>query len=358
MDFHEINQIENVTKGQLLVRKTMATMGTDGLAVDGSVIAARHGKDKPLLAGKNVILSEDKLQVYSLIDGQVSITSNNVINVFPLYEVNGDVDYSVGNLNFLGSIIVKGSVLPGFKITAAGDIRIFGSVDAAEIKAEGSIEIASGIIGRNKALIIAGMSIKANYAQEATLIAKQDIIVNQSVLHCQVQSGSYIKCQGQKGLIVGGKLQANLGVAARIIGNTMSTTTIIEVGALPELRMELSAVSEKLSSCRSNLEKTEQALTLLESIQKKGIGFSQEKSDMLIKLSNSRSLLNQEIHMLEVKHDELELSWEESEKASVVATTVVNPGTKIAIGKAVKYINTETTGCHFFYEGGDIVNRK
>lgn len=356
VDHHEINQIENVVSGQLLLVKIPATKGTNGVGIDGRVIPARDGKDKQLKVGKNVQLSDDKLQIFAAIDGQVSFTENNVINVFPLYEVKGDVDYSVGNINFLGSIVVNGNVFPGFKITAAGDVRVRGSVEGAEIKAEGSIEIAAGVIGHNKAYIMAGMDIKTNFAQEATLIAKQDVVVTQSIIHCNVQAGGHIKCPGQKGLIVGGKLQANTGIVAKTIGNSMSTSTTLEVGAMPELRINMNAVMEKMSAVHTSLVKTEQAITILEQMLHVHGSLPPDKQALLIKLSNTKDSLLLEKKMHEEKQAELELAWQEIDQASVVAT-IVYPGVKITIGKAIKYIIHEMNNCHFVYDSGDVINR-
>ena len=83
----------------------------------------------------------------------VTTTDREKINVFPVYEVNGDVDYNTGNIDFVGTIVIRGNVRSGFKVKADGDIRIIGSVEGAELEAAGSIEISAGIIGQNKGLL-------------------------------------------------------------------------------------------------------------------------------------------------------------------------------------------------------------
>jgi len=42
----------------------------------------------------------------------------------PVYEVDGDVDYGVGNINFIGSVVIKGSIRDGFSVVAGSDIRL------------------------------------------------------------------------------------------------------------------------------------------------------------------------------------------------------------------------------------------
>ena len=49
-------------------------------------------------------------------------------------------------------------------------------------------------------------------------------------MHSNVRAGRTVKCVGAKGLIVGGLIQAGERVTASMIGNSMSTATVIEVG--------------------------------------------------------------------------------------------------------------------------------
>src|SRR5690606_12118002 len=97
-----------------------------------------------------------KLKAYAVIDGQVSITENDKINVFPIFEVKGDVDFRVGNIDFVGMVLIRGNVLSGFKIKATGDIRIMGEVEAADLEAGENIEIMAGVVAQGKGSIIAG----------------------------------------------------------------------------------------------------------------------------------------------------------------------------------------------------------
>ena len=46
------------------------------------------------------------------------IVKDNKISVMALYEIPGDVNLSTGNLDFIGTIIVRGDVKDGFKVFA------------------------------------------------------------------------------------------------------------------------------------------------------------------------------------------------------------------------------------------------
>ena len=46
--------------------------------------------------------------MYAAIDGLVTKTDKDKLNVFPVYEVNGDVDYNIGNIDFVGTVVIRG----------------------------------------------------------------------------------------------------------------------------------------------------------------------------------------------------------------------------------------------------------
>src|SRR5690606_680953 len=137
-------------KGQLIAERIPAKEGTEGRAVTGEVLFSKKGKEARFRLGKNVIVNEDQSAMYAAIDGLITKTEREKINVFPIYEINGDVDYKVGNIDFIGTVVVRGNVLSGFRIRAAGDIRVVGGVEGAELYADGSVEISAGILGFHK----------------------------------------------------------------------------------------------------------------------------------------------------------------------------------------------------------------
>jgi len=120
VDFKEINLIENVVAGQVLAIKIPATEGKPGVDIYGNEIPASDGKDIALQPGKNTILSDDGVELKSEIDGHAVLIGNR-IKVDPIYYVNGDVSYETGNINFLGTVVIRGSIKDDFVVRATGD---------------------------------------------------------------------------------------------------------------------------------------------------------------------------------------------------------------------------------------------
>ena len=353
VDYREVNQLRNVQRGQLIARKTAATPAVPGTAVTGEMLFGKDGREARFKIGKNVVLGPDEMSLYAAIEGMVTRTERDKINVFPVYEVNGDVDYKIGNIDFVGTVVIRGNVLSGFRVRAAGDIRVIGGIEGAELESDGSIEITGGILAGNKGVVRAGRNVKMSFVQDGNIIAGEDVLVSQSIMHSHIRAGRSIICSGAKALLVGGLAQAGELVSARTIGNTMSTATVIEVGVRPELREELTELRQQLRSSASNLDKTEKALVLLDQLAALG-KLSPEKLAMRTKLTATKRQALEEQQGLKEQILELEKTLEDTGKARVDAINVVYGGTKIVIGHYTRFIKDPSQRVSFRYADGDI----
>lgn len=353
VDYKEVASIHNVRKGQLIAERFPPSPGIPGRAVTGEMLPAQDGREARFHIGKNVVLDAEGHGLYAAIDGMITKTDREKINVFPIYEVNGDVDYHIGNISFVGNVVIRGNVLPGFRIRTEGDIRITGSVDAADIEAGGSIEISAGILGGNKGTVRAGKSVKCSFIQDAVVEAGEDVLVSQSIMHSHVKAGRSVVCKGTKGLIVGGTVQAGELVSARTIGNTMSTATAIEVGVLPELRNELQDLRSSLKNLTLTSDKTDKALVLLDQLAAAG-QLSADKVAMRIKLNHSKKQVMEDLVTVKERILEIEKALDHTDLAYVEANSVVYGGTKIVIGRSTKFVKESFPRVRFILSEGDI----
>lgn len=354
VDYYNVTSIPNVAKGQLLARKIPAGQGTAGTTVTGETIAPKAGKDVVIKPGKNVVQNQERTMIYAAIDGQVSFTDNDKMNVFPVFEVNGDVDFGVGNIDFVGTVVIRGNVLNGFRVKASGDIRVLGSVEGAELHAEGSIEIKSGIVAQDKGHIIAGQNIRTSFIQNANVTAGNQVIVSQSIMFSTVRAGKEIICKGAKGIIIGGVLQAGEKIAARVFGNTSATPTILEVGVKPELRQELVQIQKELQVVYENLRKTDQGLSVMNQILQVSGELPPDKRMLQIKLTNTRLVLEKECKSLEARKKDIETELKGEGPAAIEAYHVMYPGIKMTFGKLVHFIKHEYARTRFVVLDGEI----
>ena len=129
VDYTALNLIYNVEKGQEICHLIKPTEGEPGRTVLDQEIPAKSGKNVPLPQGRNTEISEDGTQLLASIDGSVEFTGRS-FQVKPVLEISGNVDFSTGDLDFLGDINIGGNVLSGFTVRAMGNIHIAGVVEA------------------------------------------------------------------------------------------------------------------------------------------------------------------------------------------------------------------------------------
>jgi len=355
VDFYSINQINNITKGQLIASKVAATNGEPGTNVSGHELPAKKGKDAVLKQGKNVVLNDNKDLIYAVIDGQVVLTEQNKINVFPIYEVTGDVDFGIGNIDFVGTVVIRGNVPDGFKIQAAGDIKVYGNVEGAELVAGGDIFVQQGLVGHNKSLIKAGGNFQSAFILGGDVQAGENIQVSQSIMHSNVSAGKQVICRGLKGIIVGGKTQAGDLVLASVIGNQLATATTIEVGISPEIRKEYNEILKQKSEFEDSLDKISKGLKLFEKLQQTGTSLPADKKQLQINLINQQIALEKQLKVLKEREQEIGEQLEDFEHASINVQKVVFPGVKLVIGKSVKFIKNEAKYLKYTLDEGVIV---
>ena len=226
VDFYNLNLIHNVEPGEVLAIKTPAGEGTPGYTVTGEELPAKAGKDVQLAIGKNVELAENNTKVISSAKGHV-VLAGNKIGVSNVYEIGGDVDFNTGNIEFNGTVVVKGSVREGFKVVAQGDVEVLNTIADGVVECTGNLKVKNGIVGRTKSRIKAGGSVFTRFIENSTVEAGADVVVGEAIMHSKVSARKTVVVGG-KGVIVGGIIRAGEEINCKIVGSPLATATELE----------------------------------------------------------------------------------------------------------------------------------
>lgn len=133
VDYKNIDWMEMVKKNQKIAYYHEAEEGNPGRTVTGKEIPSRKGKELRMLSGKGFELLADRKTYISAKDGKIEFV-NDKIMITDLLLLD-DVTISTGNINFDGSVHVRGNVGKGVSITASKDITVDGFVEAADLSA-------------------------------------------------------------------------------------------------------------------------------------------------------------------------------------------------------------------------------
>ena len=182
VNFKELNQIHNVIKGEPLAQKMPPERGKAGKTLFGRYLEAKNGKDIRLPLGKNVELDKDGVTIIASINGRVIYEAER-ISVEPVLELDA-VNIKTGNIDFLGTVVVKGNVEDGYDVKAAGNIEVNGTVGQSHLKSEyGDIIVSQGIFGHDVGVIQAGKSLWAKFIQSAKVEVEEFCIVSDSIMN-------------------------------------------------------------------------------------------------------------------------------------------------------------------------------
>ena len=356
IDFKSMNNIQNVTAGQILATKNLATTGEPGRTVTGEIIYNKPGKDLVLQEGKNTKVSDDGLNIVALTNGQVNYSAGKV-NVDEVYIVQGDVNLKTGHISFLGNVIVTGSVEDNFNITAEGNIEIKGSVGKCRLEAKGNITVSQGIMGKDEAYIKAGECLYAKFIQQVSKVEVGDsVYVQDAIMQSYVDATKEICCVGKRATIVGGDLRAGETIKSGTIGSQSGTETIIEVGIDPKKRQELMEALAEQEAAYKKLEEVQVNFSGLQNLKKQMRDkFPKEKEEIYKNLSEEINRLNDVIAKMEVVIGELNqyLAMLKG-KGSVIATKIVYPQVKIYIKNSMLPIRTEYKKIQFILEHEEV----
>jgi uncharacterized protein (DUF342 family) len=351
VDFREINTIQNVVKDQPLAKKIPPQEGTVGRTVVGGYLPAKPGNDIEIPLGNNVHLGEDRATVISDINGQVMLTSG-LISVEPVYTVQGNVNLKTGNIIFLGTVIITGNVEDGFSVKAQGNIEVKGSVEMADLEAEGDIVVQKGITGRNTGTVKAGKSVYARFIENAVIEAGNMVIVSDGIINSRVDALKRIVCKGKRATIVGGHLRAAEEINAKVIGSAVSgTETICEVGIDPKSKKELDTLIAHKGTIEREIDAIKLDFQTLNNILQQRKSLPEDKEIQMQELMERHRALLTEMKEIDEKISKIqELINGVKIRGRVSASDKILPGVKVIIRDVVENIKNEHRATTFILE--------
>lgn len=352
VDFHQLDMISSINKGDLLATLVPAIQGKQGKDVMGTVLQPKKIVPKRLKFGKEISLSEDELNIYSDVSGHVRISEGKVM-VSNTYEVLADVDSSTGDIVYEGNVHVKGNVITGFAVRAKGDIIVDGVVEGALLLAGGQIVLKRGMQGMSKGRLEAKGNVISKFIENA-VVKSGGYITTEAIMHSKVSAKGDISVGGKKGFITGGEIRSGMDIIVKTAGSTMGTNTVLEVGIDPEILDEFHAIEKVISGLETDLGRL---LPIVETFKQKiseGEKLSQDKIDYIRMATENCIALRRELKKNSRRRDKLQLEINNSDKGSIRVEKLAYPGVKIVISNVVYFIRKEVQYARFIRDRADI----
>ncbi len=352
VDYRNLNTINEVREGDLLARLIPADRGDAGKDINGKTIPTRQVRAKHLEFGKNIEISEDKTEIFSKVNGHVSLYGTQVF-VSDVYEVPADVDNSTGNIRYRGNVHVVGSVRGGFTVEALGDVVVDGVVEDAYVRAGGQIIVKCGIHGKNRGILEARGNIMTKFIENAKVFAG-GYVETGSIIYSEVNAGGDILVEERKGFISGGVIRAGGKVSSQTIGSAMGALTRIEVGMAPDKKERYLALQKEISGLNQKIAKINPVLQTYRGYISKGLELDQKNlvymNRLLTELNEAKETLQKDRVEFNGLHQELLYS----KHACVDVRRDIFPGVTICISDLSKTTKDKRSFCRFEKKNGEI----
>ena len=359
IDYKDLSIVENVVEGQKLARKVPATDGEIGRTVLGVKIETKAGKDIDIkeVLGDNVEMSDDGEYILSTINGQVVLRGKS-LNVEPVFEVSGDVGPETGNINFIGSVLVKGSVNDNYSIKAEGNIDVHGTVGKCDLEAKGDIMVKLGIQGNENSVVKAGGDVIAKFIQFSNVQAGNNVVVTEAILNSNIDSDNRIILIGKRASASGGRLRALREVNGKVLGSQAGTRTLIETGISPAKRRTIDDLDKEKEELDNSIEETERNIKSLEQAAKLK-KLDDEKKEQLQSYKEQLEQASSRREEVVLEREALTQTIEvEKVESTISAGKEMLPGVQLTIGSAEFTIRQSYKSITFFEENGMIQTEK
>ncbi len=353
VDFFNLNTINHCKKGDLLARLHPAVLGKPGMNVKGERIKPRDVKQAILKFGHNIDINESKTELFSQVSGHVSYVEGKVF-VSNVFQVE-NVDNSVGNIDYDGSVQVNGNVCENFSIKAKGSIEVRGIVEGAYLEAGENIIIARGMNGMHKGVLKAGGNVVSKFLENVKVSAG-GFIETESIMHSDVVAGTDIRVNGKHGIIAGGRACATNSIEVKNLGSGMGSDTVVEVGMDTTVKTRMQELQKRIADINKQLATVKPVLDGAKLKLAQGIKMSTDQLLQIQKLVKLSQALNEELSIIVPEYNLLQEQEDMNvdQKGVVTVTGDVYPGTKICISDVSMVVKSAMKYCRFIKEAGDV----
>lgn len=353
VDFHHLDNIVSVVKDTVLATITPADKGIPGQNIYGNIIKPEKVEHVYFKYAKNIHISEDGLKLISDVDGHVTLEDDKV-SVSNVFEVPSDVDASTGDIEFNGSVLIKGNVRTGFVVNATGNIEVLGVVEGAVLNSGEDIVLQRGVQGMNRCIITAGGNLISKFIESANVNVNGTVNA-ESIFNSKVAAKGDVVVSGKGGSIIGGDVRATSLVEAAVIGTAMGVATSVEVGIDPSVRDRIKEIDIMIKEKNAEIQKLSRLLELF--TQKLSMGkLENEKIPMIAQFDAAIKQNKEEIENLMNESIQKEQDLSDNINARIKVVKDIHPGTKVTIAGDFVILQDKQTHCIFEKKDGEITS--
>ena len=358
VDFRKISSIINVIKDQLVAEVVPEENLTDK-DIEKYYQEIGNIEDAGNLFSEEHFYIDDKdpSKIYAKISGNF-YKENGKFYIKEKITVE-NVDFSTGNIHFVGDVVIKGDIKPGFEVKAR-NVFVGGNVDNSKVIAGEKIVVKGGVVGLQgsyECILRAEKTITLNFIENSHVECNGSVYIKKSSMHTDIYSNENIVVSENPGYIVGGEIIAKKNILVRVVGSKWGTRTILKVGINPFKYLRLKEFLARKEKREKLLEEVEKSLKYLNEVLENAknsdekIELEKEIEDIKAKKEKFQKRLKRLDKIIRKLKEEIS---EENEKlnldeAKIYVFEKVYPGVELRLGLNHHRIYETIEGRNCFY---------
>lgn len=336
--YYEHSAFVMVKPGQVVGRLHPPTPGEDGRDVTGKTLPAKPGKEFRLKFDES--LACDAAGKLVAQEEGVLVRDPNNAGVRRVLEIPSYVDFSTGNIDFHGDVLVGKGVRDLFTIKATGNVDVKGLIEAATILADGDLFARGGFAGRERGTARCG-GVHAKYLDNVQGEVLRDLNVEREIINCDLVVHGNL--EAPHGAIIGGRMAVTGKIHVGMLGSGAAVATEIIVGSVPRLEPLYQRLQNFVQQLQTKREAAIEEQTQLNRMLGKTRPTAQDKerqTELIFEIANFEMLLTKARPTLE----NLEKRINDQRTVDVTIERKLHPGVIVVIGRDQYHISTDMRG--------------
>jgi uncharacterized protein (DUF342 family) len=339
VNYYNFNSIMTVESGMPLGTIEPAHPAKSGHNVRGAVIEASV-QPETITVDENSVERTGKsgMDLVAKTPGRLMIQDRRIW-IDEVYKVDGDVDFSTGNVDAKIDVVVRGNILDRFEVRTTNSLTVGGTIEAALVEVGKDLSIRGGIVGRGAGSVQVGGDMVVRFGNEAKLRAEGDIKFMRELLNCSAHAEQRI--DAEHGAIIGGYLYAAREIVVGTLGSDGNIPTRIAVGPHPTVLIEAEEIEDEIAKKRQAIEKIRQMVSpLVANMRRLSAAQREQATELLFKADEAEV----QVAEAEQRRRTLLRGSADEHPPRVKVEKLAYPGVQISIGDRLTVIEREMKG--------------
>lgn len=340
VDWRAAEAVENVLVEQPVAIEIPPKPGRPGVDVFGRPVQPVEGEPARWRAGAGVRFDPESRQAFATREGRL-LWRDGRLSITDEYRIDGDVDLGVGNVAFVGRVVVNGDVLDGFAVSAGKGLLVEGTVGAAKLDTEGELVVRGGLAGKGRGRARAKEAARLRYINDGRVESGGDLAIEHEAMNSRLLTNRRLFVSGA---LVGGEATSLAGVEAGSIGSALGVATRVVSGVDCYLEERQRELEERLAGIDRSVEKIRAFLGSLMGDRTRVARVLERRREELARLANAlRTLRDERREQVAALREILEASRQAAIRQINVRRRLY-PGVLVEIGNCRRRFRSEVLG--------------